>query len=133
MIAQKKTARGYFRSEKETSALSSSWKSLKPTCVVPSLHNSAVIELSVEGRSSHAFVAVIFLGSPVQNVSQSEACTCHFIYFFIHFFCLPFYWVNHCFLLCNGLPQWFEAFPHFWTRVSFLLAQFRLQHKILFC
>ena len=44
---------------------------------------------------------------------------------------LSFYWVNHSFLLCNGLPQRFEAFPHFFlTRVSFLLAQFRLQHKI---
>ena len=45
---------------------------------------------------------------------------------------LPFYWVNHSFLLCNDLPQRFEAFPHFFrTRVSFLLAQFnRLQHKI---
>ena len=90
MIAQRKIARGYFRSEKETSVLSSPWKSLKPTCVVPSLHNSAVTELSVEGRSSHAFVAVIFLGSPVQNVSQSEACTCHFIYFLFTFFACHF-------------------------------------------
>ena len=52
---------------------------MKPTCVVVSLHNCATIKLSVERRSSRTFVAVIFFGSPVQNVSQSEACACHFI------------------------------------------------------
>ena len=75
----RRNTRGYFRSERKTSVLSSSWKSMKTTCVVVSLHNSATIKLSIERRSSPTFVAVIFFGSPVQNVSQSEACACHFI------------------------------------------------------
>ena len=75
----RRNTKGYFRSERETSALSSLWKSLKPTCVVVSLHNSAAIKLSIERRSSQTFVPVICFGLPVQNVSHSEACACHFI------------------------------------------------------
>ena len=45
--------------------------------------------------------------------------------------CLPFYWVKYSFLLCSDLTRRFEAFPHlFRTRVSWLLAQFRQQHRI---
>ena len=63
-----------FKSERETGALASSRKFPKPSCVVTSLHNSGVIELSVEGRTSRAANrALLLLSFFCSLVSRSEA------------------------------------------------------------
>ena len=77
----RRNARGYFRSEGETSVLFSSWKSLKPTCVVISLHCSVVLRSNCPSKEDHLVLLLLwfFFGSLVQSVSQFEACACHLI------------------------------------------------------
>ena len=69
-----RTARGCFKSDRETSVLTSSWKSPKSSCVVGSLLNSGVIELSVEWRTSRATNrAILMLWLFCSLLSRSQA------------------------------------------------------------
>lgn len=92
----RKTATGIFKSERETSVLSSLWKSRMHLCIRVPRPNCW------SKGDHHAMQPGLFC------CGDSLACQCH-----DQKRTLPVFLVYPSFLFCNSLPRLFKAFPHF--------------------